>query len=158
MFLTTEKRRRNKEKKLFSILTDVVSVYFCFCFETWPQQTLSALSLNCIMYALCVSARLHFGFSFYLRCFPVILSCVCRLEIMSSLCPLPLPFTSVFVFDRDNAVHSGRKAERKLETVDIFPLASPTGSDELLLLLSQWQLAQGLVFNDNDNDSEASVL
>lgn len=74
-FLKT-RRKKERKKKTFFILTDAVSAHFCFCFETWPPH-------NLLLHGDGVIFGLHHACycrtilpSFRLRCFPVILSCV----------------------------------------------------------------------------------
>lgn len=100
--------------------------YFCFCFENLrPHNSLySALSLDYIMLcvcfcscSLCARCALTFisEFSFYLRCFTVILSCV-RVSPLRSC----LHFTEyrchlfLFVFDRDNTVVHSKNNSKKI--------------------------------------------
>lgn len=104
-----------KKKVFFSFWLTLSRFTFVFVSKLGHNSLcrVSALSsdLDHVWSAAC--ARLYFGFSFCLRCFPVILSCVHRLKIMSSLCRMPATFF-LFVFDRDKTVQSrdNRKGEK----------------------------------------------
>lgn len=76
------------------------------------------------LYVRAVYARLRFGFSFYLRCFPVSLSrvCVALRSCLHFAARMPLPFF-LFVFDRDNAVHSENSTE-KIRNAQHFDISS----------------------------------
>lgn len=135
--------------------------------KTWPQQSHSALSSDCIMYAECScvcaaeSVRHHFGFSFYLRCFAVILSCVvCRLEIMSSLCRMrrchSFCLSSIAITSPIRMEEPSKKI-RNGRHFFLHPHQVAMSCYCRSLCPSRNSLS-GAAFNDNDNDDSISVI